>query len=50
MKDGECTLINKSSAVTQMGDRIVSIDMGRNVRLLCLFSWGAGSSSNKMLP
>jgi len=40
----------KSSAVAEMGDRLATIDMSRNVGLLCPFPWGGGvgSPSNTM--
>ena len=34
---------NKSSSVAEMGDRLATIDMGRNWGLLCPFRGGAGS-------
>jgi len=34
--------VNKSSAVGEMGDRLATTDMGREVgRLLCPFPWGS---------
>jgi len=34
-------LLNKSSAVAEMGDRLATIDMGQKVGgLLCPFPWG----------
>jgi len=42
----------KSSAVAEMGDRLITIDAGRKVGggLLCPFPWGAGSPSNAVSP
>jgi len=44
--------INKSSAVAELGDRLVTIDMGRKVGEGCCapFRGGDGSPSNTMSP
>ena len=36
---GALNVSNKSSAVTEMGDRLATTDMGRKWGLLCPFSW-----------
>jgi len=39
---------NKCSAVSEMSDRLVTIDMGRKWGAVSLFEGGAGSPSNNV--
>jgi len=44
-------LCNNSSAFAEMHNRLVTIDMGRKVGVLCPFSWGGtGYPSNTISP
>jgi len=43
-------IVNKCSAVAEMGDRLVTIDMDRNWGLCPSGGGGAGSPSNTMSP
>jgi len=44
------TLVNKCSAVAEMGDRLATIDMGRKLGTVSLLGRGAGSPCNTMRP
>jgi len=46
-----CAKFNKSSAVAEMGDRLVTIDMGRKSKNGLLWGWvTTGSPPNTMWP
>jgi len=50
LKEQNVAFIYKCSAVAEMGDRLVTIHVGRKLGALPFFGGGAGSQSNTMWP